>query len=82
MRQKTQIWVQSLYSLGALLLIYLYYALKDWKVIFFFGSLIPQIIFLLFSYFYIQETPQFMVKIFTTEKIRSSLQFIARQNGK
>jgi hypothetical protein len=37
---------------------------------------------LVFAYFYLQETPQFLIKQHTVEEIEVSMRFMAKQNGR
>jgi len=74
--------MQSFFSVGATLNIGVFYFFKNWKVNFVFCLLIPLVACLIFTFFYFRETPQFMIKLYSVERIRKELRFIARQNGR
>ena len=81
-RQKGQVLIQSFFSVGAIIIVGLLYFFKDWKVVYIYFLLIPLMGCLLTAIFYFRETPQFMIKLYSVERIREELRFIARQNGK
>ncbi len=71
---------QAFFPIGGIFLILVFYLLKRWKIIFVLFLLTPMAICLIFAYFFVQETPQFLIKRYTPEEIRSSLRFMAQIN--
>lgn len=59
-----------------------FYIFKQWRVIFITYCLIPMVLCLVFSCWFVQETPQFLIKGYSVDQIRKSLKFIARVNGR
>jgi hypothetical protein len=54
--------LQASVGLGGLFTVLSFYLIKDWKIIFFTFQFVPFVGCLLFTYFFLQETPQFLVK--------------------
>jgi hypothetical protein len=61
-RQKVELILQAQMVVGGLFIVVAFYLLKDWKVIFFAFQFVPLLGCLVFAYFYLQETPQFLIK--------------------
>lgn len=72
---------QAFFPMGGIFLILVFYLLKRWKIIFILFLLAPMAICLIFAYLFVQETPQFLIKRYTPEEIRSSLRFMAKINN-
>lgn len=67
--------------MGGIFIVLAFYILKQWKIIFVCFCLLPTALCLAFSCYFLQETPQFLIKCYEAKQIRESLQFIARLNG-
>lgn len=80
-RQKTVVLFQMFTPIAGIVVVGAFYWLKHWRAVFFWCCLIPVLVCLLFSYFFVQETPQFLVKGYEVSQIRQSLHFIAWVNG-
>jgi K+-transporting ATPase A subunit len=76
-----QTFIQAWLPIGGILIILAFYLFKEWKFIFSVFCLVPYIICLIFTCFFVVETPQFLVKRFEVEEIRKNLRFIAWVNG-
>lgn len=72
---------QLSFPLGGMFVVGAFYWFQDWRVVFFWFCLVPFIAIFIFSYFFVQETPQFLVKNYELDEIRLSLRFISRING-
>lgn len=80
-RQRTAVLIQAVFCLAGLFTVFIFYILKDFKIIFIVFCLIPLILCLAFNIFFLKETPQFLVKRYEVKEIRQSLRFIAKMNN-
>lgn len=73
--------VQIFVPVGGIYIVLAFRILKHWRVIFLYSCLLPLLFSLIFTYLFLQETPQLLIKCYPEEKIRQSLRFIAGMNG-
>lgn len=73
--------IQGFFCLAGIVVVVTFYIMKAWRGIFIVICLIPLSACLVFSYYFVQETPQFLIKRCTIKEIRSSFRFIAKING-
>lgn len=78
LRQRIQTFIQAFICFGGLVSIGLFYTIKNWYPIYLYFGLIPMTLLLIFTFVYLKETPQFMIKLYEINKIRSDLEFIAK----
>ena len=74
--------VNSFFCIAGISAVISFYALKNWRPIFISLLLVPMVLALVFTFFFVQETPQFLIKRYKVADIRKSLRFIAKINGK
>ena len=79
-RQKKTILVNAFFTIAGFGAVGSFYILQSWRPVFIFLQLIPFIASLIFAYFFVQETPQFLIKINSVQEILDSLHFIAKIN--
>lgn len=66
-RQQIGVFIQGIFCVGGLLTVFIFYLLKDWRIIFIVFCLIPLVICLAFNIFFVKETPQFLIKRYNVE---------------
>jgi len=81
-RQRMAVLVHSFFCISGLFCVFIFYVIKDWKIIFIAFCLVPLIFCLVFNVFFLKETPQFLIKCNSVVNIRRSLRFIAKMNNK
>jgi len=74
--------IQGFFCLSGIVVVAAFYLIQSWRSIFLVMCLIPMAACLVFSFFFVQETPQFLIKRYSVRDIRKSLKFIAKVNDR
>lgn len=69
--------MQGWSCVGGCCIVGIFYVFKSWRIIFVLFYFLPLLICLIFTYFFLKETPQFLIKLYEVEEVRKSLRFIA-----
>jgi MFS family permease len=81
LRQRAAVVTQFCFCLGGLLMVLCFYLIGNWQPIFWIFCFVPLFLCLCFSVYFLQETPQFLIKRHPVSAIIRSLRFIATLNG-
>ena len=67
-------------TIGGLSSSFVFWNLKNWRYVGYLFMLIPSIVVLAVTFFFLEETPKFLIKSRNSEKILRSLEKIAKIN--
>lgn len=81
LRQKHSTIIQFFFSLAGIVNVINYLIFKDWRVIYWVFFFIPAAVSIFLIYWFVQETPQFMIMFHSTEETIQALKKIAISNG-
>jgi MFS family permease len=81
-RQTKTTLMQGFFCFAGIVVIGAFFLFRAWRITFIVFCLLPLAASLLFAYFFVQETPQYLIKRHSVEHIRRSLRFMAKVNGR
>lgn len=81
LRQKHSVLIQAIFSLAGVLNVLAYYFIRRWRFIYWGFYIIPSILIVIAVFFFIKETPFFLIVNSTEEKALESLKKIAEINN-
>ena len=80
-RQKYCVLIQFCFGLGGIINIAYYYFIQKWRIIYWAFFIIPSLLIMVATAYFVEETPFFLVTKYTSEETLASMKKISKING-